>query len=138
MPFILFIIQKCILIIELKTSNQITKIFIMIQSLVFFRRTMSSKHKNHGQTQKHKNHHKNPHRKGKDKMKLKGKPKLTKYARIDQTAASLRAQYESYSSEAVTSFQDLPLSSETLAGLKAGGYSVPTQIQREHSVGSPG
>ena len=65
---------------------------------------------------------------------MKGKPKLSKYARIDETTNSLRAQYESYNSRAVTSFQDLPLSSETLAGLKDGGYTVPTQIQRESIV----
>ena len=85
---------------------------------------MSYKHKTNGQ--KHKNH--------KIKGNFKGKQKLSKYARIDETSSSLRAQYESYSSEAVKSFQDLPLSEETLAGLKDGGYSVPTQIQRESIV----
>ena len=106
----------------------------MIQSLVFFRWTMSYKHKTNGQ--KHKNPHKNPQSKGKFSAKgnVKGKPKLSKYARIDETTSSLRAQYESYNSQAVTSFQDLPLSSETLAGLKDGGYTVPTQIQRESIV----
>ena len=93
---------------------------------------MSYKHKTHGQ--KNKNHHKNPPRKGKDQVKGKGKQKLSKYARIDQTTSSLKAQYESYDSRAVKSFQDLPLSSETLAGLKDAGYSVPTQIQRESIV----
>ena len=87
---------------------------------------MSYKHKTNGQ--KHKNHQ----RKG--NLKGKGKQKLSKYARIDETSSSLRAQYESYNSEAVKSFQDLPLSEETLAGLKDGGYSVPTQIQRESIV----
>ena len=91
---------------------------------------MSYKHKPGGQ--KHKNHHKKHPRKGKDPGK--GKPKLSKYARIDQTTTSLRAQYENYNSEAVQSFQDLPLSSETLAGLKEAGYTVPTQIQRESIV----
>merc|ERR1719410_1751537 len=91
---------------------------------------MSYKHKTNGQNQKYKNYQ----RKGKVKGKGTQKKKLSKYARIDQTTTSLRAQYESYSSEAVTSFQDLPLSSETLAGLKAGGYTVPTQIQRESIV----
>ena len=94
---------------------------------------MSYKHKTNG-GQKHKNHHKNPQNKGKFRAKGKGKPKLSKYARIDETTSSLRAQYESYNSQAVTSFQDLPLSSETLAGLKDGGYTVPTQIQRESIV----
>ena len=89
---------------------------------------MSYKHKTNGQ--KHKNHQ----RKGKVKGKGTQKKKLSKYARIDQTTTSLRAQYESYSSEAVSSFQDLPLSAETLAGLKDAGYSVPTQIQRESIV----
>ena len=91
---------------------------------------MSYKHKTNGEKHKNKNHP----RKGKEKWKGKQKPKLSKYAKIDQTASSLKAQYESYSSEAVKSFQDLPLSAETLAGLKDAGYTVPTQIQRESIV----
>ena len=65
---------------------------------------------------------------------MKGKQKLSKYAKIDQTTTSLRAQYESYSSETVTSFQDLPLSAETQTGLRNAGYTTPTEIQRESIV----
>ena len=78
-------------------------------------------------------HKANGHKKHKQ-TKFQGKKKKSKYAKIDDVASSLKAQYESYSSQTVSTFQDLPLSQETLAGLKDAGYTAPTDIQKESIV----
>jgi len=83
---------------------------------------MSYKHKSQG--------HKKP---GQGKFHH-GKKKKSKYAKIDDTTSQLKVQYESYSSQTARTFEDLPLSRETLAGLKEAGYTVPTDIQKESIV----
>ena len=78
--------------------------------------------------------HKASGHKKQKQTKFHGKKKKSKYAKIDDTASSLKAQYESYSSQKARTFQDLPLSQETLAGLKDAGYETPTEIQKESIV----
>jgi ATP-dependent RNA helicase DDX10/DBP4 len=43
----------------------------------------------------------------------------------------ITAEYESLEARDISKFTDLPLSRNTLDGLKSCGYSVPTEIQRE-------
>ena len=79
-------------------------------------------------------HKANSHKKHKQTTKFHGKKKQSKYAKRDEATSSLKAQYESYSSQTASTFQDLPLSQETLAGLKDAGYTAPTDIQKESIV----
>ena len=80
--------------------------------------------------------------------KIKFKKKVPKKVKTQENIEQLKSQYGGINSKTVKSFQDLPLSKETLAGLKAGkwfsmyawsdpetnfagGYTSPTEIQKE-------
>ena len=52
--------------------------------------------------------------------KIKFKKKVPKKVRTQENIDHLKSRYGEIDSKAVKSFQDLPLSKETLAGLKAG------------------
>jgi len=67
----------------------------------------------------------------KEGKKIKFKKKVPKKIKTQESIEQLKSRYGEINSKTVKSFQDLPLSKETLAGLKAGGYSSPTEIQRE-------
>lgn len=62
------------------------------------------------------------------------KKKVTKHQRIDDNVSSLKSKYESYNSKKANSFEDLPLSKETLKGLTDAGFTQPTEIQKESIV----
>ena len=52
--------------------------------------------------------------------KIKFKKKVPKKVKTQESIEHLKSQYGEINSKTVKSFQDLPLSKETLAGLKAG------------------
>ena len=52
--------------------------------------------------------------------KIKFKKKVPKKVKTQESIEQLKSQYGEINSKNVKSFQDLPLSKETLAGLKAG------------------
>ena len=52
--------------------------------------------------------------------KIKFKKKVPKKVRTQENIDHLKSRYGEIDSKVVKSFQDLPLSKETLAGLKAG------------------
>ena len=52
--------------------------------------------------------------------KIKFKKKVPKKVKTQENIDHLKSRYGEIDSKAVKSFQDLPLSKETLAGLKAG------------------
>jgi len=91
---------------------------------------------NHNGKQKFKHHKKFNHNKyGKSKQQpFQFKKKESKHKRIDENVKSLKSKYESYDSKKVKSFDDLPLSTETLKALKEAGYAEPTEIQKESIV----
>jgi len=68
---------------------------------------------------------------GEKGKKIKFKKKVPKKVKTQENIEQLKSQYGEINSRTVKSFNDLPLSKETLAGLKAGGYTAPTEIQRE-------
>ena len=72
--------------------------------------------------------------KGNPKQQFQFKKKVTKHQKIDQNVNSLKTKYESYNSQRARTFEDLPLSKDTLSGLKDAGYSQPTEIQKESIV----
>jgi len=76
----------------------------------------------------------NKHRKFQDKKQFQFKKKPSKFQKIESNVSSLKSQYENYNSKTVKSFDDLPLSKETLKGLKDTGYTKPTEIQKESIV----
>ncbi|XP_064627994.1 probable ATP-dependent RNA helicase DDX10 [Lineus longissimus] len=61
----------------------------------------------------------------------KGKKKLEI---IDEEIQALKSQYEELEVENIKLFTEIPLSKNTLAGLKDGGYTAPTEIQKQ-SIG---
>ena len=54
--------------------------------------------------------------------KIKFKKKVPKKVKTQESIEHLKSQYGEINSKTVKSFQDLPLSKETLAGLKAGKW----------------
>ena len=76
----------------------------------------------------------NKHRKFQDKKQFQFKKKPSKFQKIDNNVTNLKSQYENYNSKTVKSFDDLPLSKETLKGLQDTGYTNPTEIQKESIV----
>ena len=76
----------------------------------------------------------NKHRKFQDKKQFQFKKKPSKFQKIESNVSSLKSQYENYNSKRVQSFDDLPLSKETLKGLQDTGYTKPTEIQKESIV----
>jgi len=71
----------------------------------------------------------------KNKMqKFEYKKKVTKTTKLEENIESLKARYEKIDTKSIKSFTDLPISTETLKALKADGFTVPTQIQKE-SIG---
>ena len=54
--------------------------------------------------------------------KIKFKKKVPKKVKTQESIEQLKSQYGEINSKTVKSFQDLPLSKETLAGLKAGKW----------------
>ena len=55
-----------------------------------------------------------------ERKKIKFKKKVPKKVKTQENIEQLKSQYGEINSKTVKSFQDLPLSKETLAGLKAG------------------
>lgn len=76
----------------------------------------------------------NKHNTHKFQNKKQFKKKPSKHQKIDSNVSSLKSQYENYNSKKVDSFEDLPLSKETLKGLKDTGFTKPTEIQKESIV----
>ena len=76
----------------------------------------------------------NKNNKFNSKQSFQFKKKDSKHKRIDENVKNLASKYDSYSSKKAKSFDDLPLSRETLEGLKIAGYSEPTEIQKESIV----
>ena len=68
------------------------------------------------------------------KHKKQFKKKVTRLQKIDDNVSSLKSKYESYNSKKANSFEDLPLSKETLKGLTDAGFTQPTEIQKESIV----
>ena len=58
----------------------------------------------------------------KEGKKIKFKKKVPKKVKTQENIEQLKSQYGGINSKTVKSFQDLPLSKETLAGLKAGNW----------------
>ena len=56
----------------------------------------------------------------KEGKKIKFKKKVPKKVKTQENIEQLKSQYGGINSKTVRNFQDLPLSNETLAGLKAG------------------
>ena len=54
--------------------------------------------------------------------KIKFKKKVPKKVKTQESIEQLKSRYGEINSKTVKSFQDLPLSKETLAGLKAGKW----------------
>ena len=54
--------------------------------------------------------------------KIKFKKKVPKKVKTQESIEQLKSQYGEINSKTVKSFQDIPLSKETLAGLKAGKW----------------
>ena len=54
--------------------------------------------------------------------KIKFKKKVPKKVKTQESIEHLKSRYGEINSKTVKSFQDLPLSKETLAGLKAGKW----------------
>ena len=57
---------------------------------------------------------------GEKGKKIKFKKKVPKKVKTQENIEQLKSQYKEINSRTVKSFNDLPLSKETLAGLKAG------------------
>jgi len=90
---------------------------------------------NHNGKQKFKHHKKfNQYKNEKSKQPFQFKKKESKHKRIDDNVKTLKSKYDSYDSKKVKSFDDLPLSTETLKALKEAGYTEPTEIQKESIV----
>ena len=68
------------------------------------------------------------------KKQFQFKKKVAKHQKVDDNVASLQSQYQSYDSKSVSSFEELPLSKETIGGLKDAGFTQPTEIQKESIV----
>ena len=83
---------------------------------------------------KNKFHQKNYKGKGNPKQPFQFKKKSTKSQKISENVTNLKSKYESYNSQRARTFEDLPLSKDTLSGLKDAGYSQPTEIQKESIV----
>ena len=73
-----------------------------------FQRAVMSHHNGKQKFNKHKSN------KFRDKMQFQFKKKPSKFQKIDSNVSSLKSQYENYNSKTVQSFDDLPLSKETL------------------------
>ena len=93
-----------------------------------FQTAAMSHHNGKQKFNKHKNN------KFRDKQQFQFKKKPSKFQKIDSNVSSLKSQYENYNSKIVQSFEDLPLSKETLKGLKDTGFTKPTEIQKESIV----
>ena len=93
-----------------------------------FQTVAMSHHNGKQKFNKHKNN------KFRDKQQFQFKKKPSKFQKIDSNVSSLKSQYENYNSKTVQSFDDLPLSKETLKGLKDTGFTKPTEIQKESIV----
>ena len=83
---------------------------------------------------KNKFHQKNKGKGNHHKQQFQFKKKVTKSQKIGENVTNLKSRYESYNSQRARSFEDLPLSKETLSGLKDAGYTQPTEIQKESIV----
>jgi len=69
--------------------------------------------------------------KQKKKEKIKFKKKVPKNVFIAENIKSLQSDYAKIDSKAVKHFSNLPISKETLKGLKEAEYEIPTEIQKE-------
>ena len=65
---------------------------------------------------------------GEKGKKIKFKKKVPKKVKTQENIEQLKSQYGEINSRAVKSFNDLPLSKETLAGLKAGELKLVQPI----------
>ena len=65
---------------------------------------------------------------GEKGKKIKFKKKVPKKVKTQENIDQLKSQYGEINSRTVKSFNDLPLSKETLAGLKAGEWKLVQPI----------